>query len=126
MDYQTQRRIPCMAHLHPLLIHHPIMLRRRSRATRPCVLMCHLSGHSLGTTQATRKDGRCAPIYRQITPTYHRLHPLNLHLQCHHYHMGLIPSDGAYSRGSTTAPWQNVLSDARGTSAMHGGVGFVL
>lgn len=44
----------------------------------------------------------------------------------HYYHMGLIPSDGTYSRGSTTAPWQNVLSDARGTSAMHGGVGFVL
>jgi hypothetical protein len=44
-----------------------------------------------------------------------------------YYHMGLIPSDGStYSRGSTTAPWQNVLSDARGTSAMHGGVGFVL
>jgi len=44
-----------------------------------------------------------------------------------HYHpLGLIPSEGIYSRGSTTAPWQNVLSDARGTSAMHGGVGFVL
>lgn len=43
-----------------------------------------------------------------------------------YYHMGLIPSDGTYSRGSTTAPWQNVLSDGRGTSAMHGGVGFVL
>lgn len=45
----------------------------------------------------------------------------------HYYHMGLIPSsDGTYSRGSTTAPWQNVLSDARGNSGMHGGVGFVL
>jgi hypothetical protein len=44
----------------------------------------------------------------------------------HYYHMGLIPSDGTYSRGSTTAPWQNVLSDARGTTAMHEGGGFVL
>ena len=44
-----------------------------------------------------------------------------------HYHqMGLFPSDGTYSRRSATAPWQNVLSDARGTSAMHGDVGFVL
>ena len=46
----------------------------------------------------------------------------------HYHHMDLIPSDGTYSRRNTgtTAPWQNVLSDARGTSAMHGGVGFVL
>lgn len=44
----------------------------------------------------------------------------------HYHHMGFIPSDGTYGRGSTSAPWQDVLSDARGTSAMHGGVGFVL
>jgi hypothetical protein len=44
-----------------------------------------------------------------------------------HFHpLGLIPSEGIYNRGSTIAPWQNLLSDARGTSAMHGGVGFVL
>ena len=44
----------------------------------------------------------------------------------HYHHMGLIPSDGTYSRGSTTTSWQDVLSDARGMSAMQGGVGFVL
>lgn len=44
----------------------------------------------------------------------------------HYYQMDFIPSDGTYSRGNTSAPWQNVLSDARGNSAMHGGVGFVL
>jgi hypothetical protein len=44
-----------------------------------------------------------------------------------HYHpLGSIPSEGIYSRGSTSVPWQNLLSDARGPSAMHGGVGFVL
>ena len=40
-----------------------------------------------------------------------------------HYHpLGFVPSGDIYGR-STTAPWQNLLSDARG---MHGGVGFVL
>jgi hypothetical protein len=56
--------------------------------------------------------------------------PRPLHLQAsstEHYHpWGAIPSESIHSRENTTAQWQNFLSDARGTSAMHGGVGFVL
>ena len=44
----------------------------------------------------------------------------------HHNPLGLVPSEGIYSRRSTIAPWQNMSSDARGTLAMHGGVGFVM
>lgn len=44
----------------------------------------------------------------------------------HYHHSDLIPTEEIYSRGNTTAPWQHSLSDARGISAMHTGVGFIL
>ena len=66
-------------------------------------------------------NGMTDPLRGPSRPTQLQASPTE-----HYHHMGLIPSDRTYSRRSTTAPWQNVLSDARGTSAMHGGVGFVL
>jgi hypothetical protein len=64
---------------------------------------------SSGMTDPPRGPPRPTQIQASSTENYHFL--------------GLIPSGDIYGRGSTTAPWQNLLSDARG---MHGGVGFVL
>jgi hypothetical protein len=63
------------------------------------------------------------PLRGPPQPTQIQVTPLEV------YHPSdLVPTQGSYNRGSTSLPWQNPLSAARGISAMHGhgGSGFVL